>query len=219
MFNEIPTSPDDLRAKVTVLLSAPERSVPTTYLSYVRPFGEIVGKFSDLLYPPDWLRSHPASLVKVRLFLYQLMVQLDVFSEAAFGDPVPPDIYTTAIDLARSVSPLAGAIGEGVRTSFFADLRIVHGERWPLTIAQIEADLGVSHADPVFEVGETPRYRTHYREAPESPGPARTAISSPNRPGHWGAVPLERTIRVRIKKTAHGPSAESPRPLLARKPH
>jgi hypothetical protein len=218
MWDEIPSSPEAFRAKISVLLSETERSVSTIYLSYVRPFGEFTRSFSDLLFPRDSLRSQPANAFKVRLFLYQLMVQLEIFAESSLDDPLFSDNYTAALELAQSVCPFAVAISERLLLSFFSDLRTVHGGRWPLTIAQIEFDLGMNSTDTPFEVPAQPIHRTHFREALPAPPtqPDRTLLPRGPFPGRFAQ--LDKTIRVRIKKPGRGPQPESVRPLLSKKP-
>jgi hypothetical protein len=201
MIDAIPASPEALKAKVTVLLNEPDRSVSTIYTSYVRPFGQFTGTFPVLLFPEHTLRSHPATLTKVRFFLYQLMVQLDVFAQSQFPDPLPSDVYPVPLDLVRSISPLAVAIGGELFTSFFTELRTVHCDRWPATIIQLESDIGVSQTDSDFVVPVPPGRRTHYHEA----------SSSVARSPKLGSGAVSRVVRVHIKKTRHGPSAENVR--------
>jgi hypothetical protein len=218
MIDPIAGSPDELKAKVSILLNEPARSASTIYTSYVRPFGQFTGTFPALLHPADEIRTHPATIVKVRLFLYQLFVQLDVYAQAALDDPLRQSPYAAVLGLVRLISPLAVAIGGDVLSDFLSDLRTVHGHRWPLTIECIEDDMGFSQRDAPFAISDAPETRTHYREAP----PVQPADSPQSRDSRGPALfrsrnPLaSKTIHVRIKRTHRGPDPSSVHPLLAK---
>jgi hypothetical protein len=214
MMDDMLASPEAFKAKLTVLLSDPERSVSTIYLWYVRPFGESIEQFSPLLLHPDSLQRHPAGVVKVRLFLYQLMVQLELYAASSIDDPLSSDDYAIALDLAQPVCPLAFAINEHLICAFFAELRTVHGARWPLTIAKIESDLGVAQVAKMFELPDHPIHRLHFQEGrqPEKRMDDKPLQPHPLFPGR--STQLNKTVRIHIKRTRHGPSAEQIRPLL-----
>jgi hypothetical protein len=203
----IDASPEAVMAKLRTVINEPERSISTIYLSYVRPFGELTDSFASLLLPDIELRSHPPTVAKVRMFLYQLMVQLEIFARERVDDPLSPEKYAIVLDLVRSISPLAGAIGGDLLSSFLRDLRVVHAQRWPRTLAQIESDVGFSSTPALTNPRPPPERRTHYRES----------VTLSARPP-FQTNSLDRTFRVRIKKTTHGPSSSTIRPLLISKP-
>jgi hypothetical protein len=125
---------DELKAKVFVFLSDPSRGVSATYNSYVGPFCEVGGRFSDFLFSDDELRAQPPTILKVRMYLYQMLVRLGHCAQCEMDDPLPPSAYCPILVLARVVSPLAGAMGQDVVLSVFQELRTVHTPRWEWTL-------------------------------------------------------------------------------------
>jgi hypothetical protein len=208
---------DDIRTKVFVLLSDPSRAVSTTYGSYVRPFCEIGGRFSDFLFPDDELRAQPPTILKVRMYLYQLLVRLDHCAQCEIDDPLPLPAYRPILALARVVSPLAGAMGQDVVVSVFEELRTVHAPRWERTLMRLEDDLGISPNEPNFDIPDPPQRRAHYQESAPAPTARQPPPTARGGLFHGQAPELERVIRVRIKRTKHGPDLSDVRPLLTRK--
>jgi hypothetical protein len=215
MIDPLVSSPEELKAKLSVLLNESDRSVSTIYCSFVRPFCEATDSFSDVLFPADELFSRPPSLFKIRLLLYEIIAQLDAFSHLGLQDPLPHNESQSLLFPLRSISALAIAIGSDFFRSLVNEFRTVHADRWPLTLAQLEEAVGISGREPEFQFVPFTGKRTHYREADPAtpPKPLTTAIR--------GVFPIqgpqiERVVRIRIKKTEHGPDPTTVRPLLTR---
>jgi hypothetical protein len=125
---------DELKVKVFVSLSDPSRGVSTTYKSYVGPFCKVGERFSDFLFSDDELLAQPPTILKVRMYIYQMLVRLGHCAQCEMDDPLPPSAYRPILALARVVSPLAGAMGQDVVLSVFQELRTVHTPRREWTL-------------------------------------------------------------------------------------
>jgi hypothetical protein len=214
-----PASPEAVKSKALVLINEVDRSVATIYTSYVRPFCQFTGTFPSVLLTEEELWSQPPTIIKVRMFLYQLMVQLDAFAQSEFDDPITADAYRVVSALVCMVSPLAVAMSRDVYPSFFQELRTVHNQRWPLTIAKLEDDVGFSAREPDLVIPPFPDKRTHYKDA----SPAQ--LTAPPRHTfngdglfHSRAPELGRTVKIHITKTRHGPDGSNVKPPLQKKP-
>jgi hypothetical protein len=212
---EPPIDSTETRSHVLSFLNEPIRSVSSIYTSYVRPFVEIGGPLSDFLISPEELRRLPPNVVKIRMHLYQIFVRLDLCAQSGVPDPLPDESYQQISLLIRSISALAFALGSKFLLGLLTELRTVHFDRFPQTIQRIEDDLGVSDKEPTFPEPKASGKRTHYRDSPEKPKAlGGIAKGEP----HGGLLRgrqfgLEQTVKVRIKKSHHGPKPDDVKPM------
>jgi hypothetical protein len=209
-----PIDSAEVRSRVLSFLNETGRSVSSIYTSYVRPFAEVGGSFSDFLISSDELLHLPPNTIKIRMHFYQIFLRLDLYAQDGTPDPLPDDQYKEICSLIRAVSPLAFALGSAYLVGLLGELRTVHFAKFPETIQRIEDDLGVSDREPTFlEPEEVKKKRTHYREAaPEAPRPLAPVVGRGDSRGllRGRTVELGKTIKVRIKKSHHGPTPVKP---------
>jgi hypothetical protein len=99
------------------------------------------------------------------MFLYQLMVHFDAFTQSEFDDPIRADVSRVVSATVCSVCPVAVAMSRDVYPSFFQEPRTVHNQGWPLTIAKLEDDVGFSAREQDLVIPPLPDKRTHYKDA------------------------------------------------------
>ena len=203
-----PLTIEGLKSKILFLVGEPDSLVSTIYSTYVRPFCEGGASYAEFLVPKEELFRAPATIQKIRLFLFQVMTQLDVFYQENVEDPLDGGEYKQILLLVRMISPLAAALGGETLVSFMNDLMVTHMYRYPQTIERLQSDLGLAEKRPVWE-GDRAEKRIHYQDSvpvPQKPqAQPQPAVRAPphglflNRPSL-----LSRTVKLRIKKSKHG---------------
>jgi len=147
------------------------------------------------------------------VFLFQIMAHLDTCWQENPEDPLVDDEYDAILRLTPVVAPLAAAIGHDTLAAFLDELGVTHGDRYPTTLGRLRRDLGVAGEDPEFPAFDAPPRRLHYRdravEPERSAGRAAPGIF-PGRSSYLG-----RTVRLRVKKSKHGPESRV-KPALGR---
>jgi hypothetical protein len=88
----------------------------------------------DFLFSDDELRAQPPTILKVQMYLYQMLVRLGHCAQCEMDDPLPPSAYRPILALARVVSQLTGIMGQDIVLSVFQELRTVHMPRWEWTL-------------------------------------------------------------------------------------
>ena len=205
-----------LKSKIFFLINEPDGLVSTVYSTYVRPYCDQGGSYSEFLIDRDELFSLPARIQKIRMFLFQVMIHLGLLSQENVEDPIPDDEYASILLLVRAISPLAVAYGSEVLMNFLHELAVTHYDVYPNTIQMLHESLGVVDKQPVWEVDRLGK-RIHYQETipfePQKPKLLDERINRPPPHGLFLNRPslLSRTVKIRVKKSKH---VHQPKPSL-----
>lgn len=205
-----PLTIEGLKSKILFLVNEPDSLVSTIYSTYVRPFCEGGSSYSEFLVPREDLFRAPATMQKIRLFLFHVMTQLDVLYQENVEDPPPDSEYKQILFFARAISPLAVALGSETLQLFIDELIVTHGDRYPRTLQKLQRDLGLVDKEPEWE-GDREEKRVHYREKLPETEKSQIPLMANSRPPPHGLFLnrtslLSRTVKLRIKKSKHGKS-------------
>lgn len=143
------------------------------------------------------------------------MTQLDVYAENGSTDPLPDDEYGTIVFLVRAISPLASALGVNTLIEFMRELQSTHRSQFPLTMDRLLKDLGIENKTLILEEFEGELDRVHYKDADKEekkevqPNPLQAMLTSTNGLFRNRSSALERTVRLRIKKSKIMPDNRS----------
>ena len=203
-----------LKSKILFLINEPDSLVSTVYTTYVRPYCESGGSYSEFVMDRDELFAMPAKMYKIRMFLFQVMIQLGSFMEQNIEDPIPESEFSLILMLVRAISPLAVAFGPDVLKGFLDELMVTHYDLYPKTIEELQVRLGIVDRQPVWEVDKLEK-RIHYQETIPLELP-KSKLQEAARPPPHGlflnrSSLLSRTVKIRVKKSKH---VHQPKPTL-----
>lgn len=197
---------------VKLNLEEPNRSVSTAFTTYVRPFCDIDGDYSEFSIPLSELLSMPPNIQKIRFFFYQIMLLLDSYHKLGVPDPLPDKEYQHILIHLRSVTPLAMALSDGILVKFFNDLIVVENDYYPQTLELLQNSLGIDDKKPHYEVPSVEIERIHYHEMPEQkpepPKKPKTMLSNHPMFTHMSSM-LGKTISIRVKRPKHRPETHT----------
>jgi hypothetical protein len=181
-----------IKSELFLILSDLTTSVASIYTSHVRPASDSALQLSVFGFTPDELKSLPPTPVKPRVYLYQLLLELDLASHRGCTDPLPDEVYRPLSRLLRSISPLTLAFGPEFLIGMLEELHSVHSDEFPETMARLEEDLGLSDRDDVIGGQPIAERRIHYQDDRSDPNQGSSARNGS-------------TMKLNIKKSVHGP--------------
>ena len=213
-----PNSLEDIKKKISICMEDPKRSVAIAYTSYVRPYVEILGSFTDFFIETNQIFSLPPNILKVRTVLFQIFLLLDMYSSEKIPDPLPDEQFTKVLTMIKQILPLALILQETALNTFFSELDVVQGDKYPETLNKFKNLLGIALTEPKFKSEDdeqNPVQRKHYKDSNRATLHSQKEKSPLQRPiSGYSVLPhhlsfINKSVHVRIRKPKHGPSSRS----------
>ena len=65
--------------------------VSSIYLKHIRPYFAFHGDLNEFLSEPQILEQFPPSIIKIRRYLFQILLLLDIYRSRQLEDPITED--------------------------------------------------------------------------------------------------------------------------------
>ena len=223
MDMSIPSTIDELKSQIYIMLSDTERSIVAIFTSYIRPFCENGTSYQEFLIPLEEIITLPPVLKKLRMAFYRVIIEFAILKEINSKDPIDDSKYENIIKELRMILPLALAMNGSMMKSIIDNLQSIFDEYFSLTFIKLKNDLGINEKieTMTYDIPEVNLKRVHYNDQKivkkndekkfESPMKALLA-NSRNTIGNQKSF-LDRTVKIRVKKPKHGPQGRT-KPLF-----
>lgn len=134
---------EELKQIINTSINNDQEHVSSIYLKYIRPYFASHGDLNEFLSEPQILEQFPPSIIKIRRYLFQILLLLDIYRSRQLEDPITEDNLNQLLFLIRSIAPLAAVISSNILTGIFEELQLVHND-YPQTLFFLKKGIGMT---------------------------------------------------------------------------
>ena len=88
---EFVSNVEEFKQFMNTSINNDQEHVSSIYLKHIRPYFAFHGDLNEFLSEPQILEQFPPSIIKIRRYLFQILLLLDIYRSRQLEDPITED--------------------------------------------------------------------------------------------------------------------------------